>query len=81
MIASHWSGMLSTAESARLAGVSPATIRQWRARGWLERQGIDERGYPLHSAEAVRAAEARVRANGMEASGVDPRLLRRGIAA
>ncbi len=70
-------GFLSTAEAARLAGVRPVTIRQWRARGWLAVQGLDERGYPLHTREAVRAAERRVRENGITASGIDPRRLRK----
>lgn len=73
-------GLLATAESAALVGVRPVTIRRWRMLGYLVPQGLDERGYPLHSREAVRAAEERVRENGLQASGVDPRLLRRGSA-
>lgn len=69
-------GYLTTAESAAMMGVQPVTIRQWRARGWLATQGLDERNRPLHTAEALRAAERLVRANGIEASGVDPRRLR-----
>lgn len=69
----HPSGLLSTAEAGRLAGVQPVTIRLWRKRGWLAAQGLDERGYPLHTREAVLAAERRVRENGLGASGVDPR--------
>ena len=69
-------GLLSTPEAARLVGVKPVTIRQWRARGWLVPQGLDERGYPVHTREAVRAAEKRVRENGLQASGIDPRQLR-----
>lgn len=81
MIAAHPSGLLTTAESARLVRVSPVTIRAWRRLGWLEPQGLSERGYPLHSADAVRAAEERVRQNGIAASGIDPRLLRTATAA
>lgn len=69
-------GLLTTAEAARLAGVSPATVRSWRNRGWLVAQGLDERNRPLHTREAVRAAERRVRENGIAASGIDPRQLR-----
>lgn len=81
MIIAHPSGLLSTAEAARLVRVRPVTIRQWRNRGYLEPQGLDERGYPLHTPEAVREAEALVRENGIAASGIDPRLLRTGSAA
>jgi hypothetical protein len=76
MVSSRADGFLTTAESARLAGVQPVTIRQWRNRGYLAPQGLDERNRPLHTAEAVRAAERLVRQNGIEASGIDPRLLR-----
>lgn len=77
MIPAHPSGMLSTPESARLLGVAPVTIRQWRARGWLAPQGLDERGYPLHTPEALRAAEKLVTGHGIAASGINPRQLRR----
>lgn len=70
-------GFLTTAESARLVGVQPVTIRRWRMLGYLAAQGLDERGYPMHTREAVREAERRVRENGMQASGIDPRRLRR----
>ena len=70
-------GFLTTPEAAALVGVRPVTIRQWRNRGWLAVQGLDERGYPVHSREAVRAAERRVRENGLQTSGIDPRQLRR----
>jgi DNA-binding transcriptional MerR regulator len=77
MLPARDDGYLSTREAARLAGVAPVTIRQWRNRGWLAVQGLDERGYPLHSREAVRAAERLVRENGIQASGIDPRQLRK----
>lgn len=76
MRACRGDGLLTTTEAAQRVGVSPATIRSWRNRGWLAPQGLDERNRPLHSEEAVRAAELRVRANGLETSGIDPRLLR-----
>lgn len=69
-------GFLTTPEAAQMIGVTPATIRKWRQRGWLAVQGLDERGRPLHTREAVRAAELRVRDNGLRASGIDPRQLR-----
>lgn len=68
-------GLLSTAEAAKLVGRSEATIRSWRNRGHLAPQGLDERNHPLHTREAVRAAEKRVRENGLAASGIDPRQL------
>jgi DNA-binding transcriptional MerR regulator len=70
-------GYLTTRESARLVGVQPVTIRQWRKRGYLVPQGLDERGYPLHTRQAVRDAERQARENGLQASGIDPRQLRR----
>ncbi len=70
-------GLLPTPEAARLVRVKPVTIRRWRMLGYLVAQGLDERGYPLHTREAVRAAEKRVRENGLQASGIDPRQLRR----
>ena len=76
MIPAHPSGMLSTAEAARLIGVKPVTIRQWRNRGWLAKQGLDEHRYPLHTVEAVLAADRLVREHGIELSGIDPRQLR-----
>jgi DNA-binding transcriptional MerR regulator len=69
-------GYLTTAESARLAGVSVNTIYSWRHRGYLVAQGLDERNRPLHSREAVRAAEEKARANGLAFSGIDPRQTR-----
>lgn len=69
-------GLLRTAEAARLVGVSEVTIRQWRKRGHLTPQGLDEHNRPLHTREAVRAAERRVRENGLRQSGIDPRQLR-----
>lgn len=67
---------LTTEDAARMVGVSKSTIRQWRYRGWLAAQGLDERNRPLHTREAVRAAERRVRENGLRESGIDPRQLR-----
>jgi DNA-binding transcriptional MerR regulator len=74
-------GFFSTPESARLLGVRPSTIRKWRQRGWLQPQGLDERGNPLHTREALWAADALVRANGLRTSGTDPRQLRQRSAA
>jgi len=68
--------MYSTAEAAVLLGVAAVTIRQWRHKGWLEPQGLDERNRPLHTREALREAEALVTRHGIEASGVNPRTLR-----
>lgn len=77
MLPARADGYLTTAEAARLAGVSVNTIYSWRNRGWLVAQGLDERNRPLHTREAVRDAERRVRENGLQASGIDPRQLRR----
>ena len=66
--------LLTTAQAAQIVGVSPATIRTWRHRGWLT-PGLDERNRPLYM-QTVRAAERTVRENGLRISGVDPRQLR-----
>lgn len=81
MLPARADGLLTTPQLAKLLGGSPATIRSWRHRGWLAPQGLDERGNPLHTAEAGRAAERLVRQHGIEASGIDPRLLRTGTRA
>jgi hypothetical protein len=73
-------GYLTTAESAQLVGVRPPTIRAWRAAGLLAPQGLDERGYPLHTAGAVRDAEARVRESALSKGGFDPRRTRKRAA-
>lgn len=74
-------GFLTTAESAKMLGVQPWLIRKWRQRGWLAAQGLDERGRPLHTREALRAAERKVQENGLRTSGIDPRQLRTRSAA
>ena len=81
MSPSRADGFCTTTEAARFAGVAPVTIRQWRARGWLAPQGLDEHGRPLHTAAAILAAEALVRSNGLRASGIDPRRLRTAARA
>jgi DNA-binding transcriptional MerR regulator len=68
--------MLTTSQAADMLGVRPATIRSWRNRGWLKRQGLDERGHPLHTPEALRAAEKLVTGHGIAATGINPRRLR-----
>ena len=69
-------GMCGTVQAAQALGVKPWLIRKWRERGWLATQGLDERGRPLHTPEALRAAERLVREHGITASGTDPRQLR-----
>jgi DNA-binding transcriptional MerR regulator len=72
-------GFLGTVQLAQMLGVAPATIRSWRYRGWIEPQGLDEHGRPLYTRQAGREAERTVRRNGLRASGIDPRQLRRGM--
>jgi len=76
VLPSRADGFLTTPESARLLGVKPWLIRKWRSRGWLMPQGLDERGNPLHTPEALWAADELVRGHGVETSGIDPRRLR-----
>lgn len=79
MVPSRPDGYLTTRESAVLIGVSRETISSWRRLGILATQGLDERGYPLHTAEAVREAERKVRVNGLAKGGYDPRRLRTAV--
>ena len=81
MTPAHPSGMLNTPESAAFLGVKPPTIRSWRNRGWLKAQGLDEHSRPLHTREALRAAEKLVRGHGLATSGIDPRRQRGRAAA
>lgn len=76
MVASRPDGFLTTREAADLIQVSRETISAWRRLGHLAPQGLDERGYPLHTPEAVRAAEKRVQEHGIARGGYDPRRLR-----
>jgi transposase-like protein len=76
MLPTRGDGLYSTAQLAKLLGVSPSTIRTWRSDGRLATQGLDERNRPLHTAEAGRAAERKVRENGLAKGGYDPRRLR-----
>ena len=76
VLSTRGDGLLSTAQAARLVGVAASTMRSWASRGHLSPRGLDERGRPLYHEDDVRAAEALVRANGLRASGIDPRQLR-----
>ena len=73
------SGPLSTAGGRPPTPlVKPGTVRRWLVyQRILEPQGLDERGWPMHSAEAVRISEERGLESGLQsATGVDPRRLR-----
>lgn len=49
--------LLTTAEAAILAGVSPATIRTWVHRGHLHAVAVNGDGHPLYDAADVRLVE------------------------
>lgn len=53
--------LISVSEAATLAGVTEATIRQWKRRRHLEAAGLDEDGRPLFTGIAVLRAEAKTR--------------------
>ena len=53
--------LLSYSDAATLAGVSEATVRQWKTRGHLEPAGMDDFGRPLFHGIDVLRAEARTR--------------------
>jgi transposase len=52
-------GLLTTDEAAKLANVSPATIRQWRKRGHLFPSDWDRRRAPLYVPRLVMEAAQR----------------------
>jgi DNA-binding transcriptional MerR regulator len=76
MLPARGDGLLTTPQAALAAGVTAATIRKWRQRGRIAPDGLDEHGRPLYRRDTVRAAERKVRENGLRTSGIDPRTLR-----
>jgi DNA-binding transcriptional MerR regulator len=54
-------GMLSTREVADLCRVTTAAVRQWRRRGHITADGLDERGRPLYKQLTAARAEAATR--------------------
>lgn len=40
--------LISTTEAATMCGISVAAVCNWRARGYLNPSGLDERGRPLY---------------------------------
>lgn len=76
MLPTRGDGLLTTAQAAEMVRASPATIRSWVNRGYLSAWGVDH-GRKLYLRESVREAERAVRERGIEASGVDPRRLRK----
>jgi MerR HTH family regulatory protein len=77
MLPARGDGLLTTAEAARRIRVDPSTISQWRKRGHIHPDGLDERERPLYRPETVIAAELLVRQRGLETTGIDPRRLRK----
>ncbi|MCG6499448.1 MerR family transcriptional regulator [Kitasatospora sp. A2-31] len=53
--------LLTGPESARLAGVNPATIRQWKRRGLIQPDGLDEHGRPMYRQMTIARAERATR--------------------
>ncbi|MFI6117465.1 MerR family transcriptional regulator [Kitasatospora sp. NPDC051164] len=53
--------LLTGPESARLAGVDPATIRQWKRRGLIQPDGLDDHDRPLYRQMTIARAEAKTR--------------------
>ncbi|NUS14555.1 MAG: MerR family transcriptional regulator [Streptomyces sp.] len=54
--------LLTGPQCAALCGVEPATIRQWKRRGLIQPDGLDERGRPMYRQMTIARAEARTRA-------------------
>jgi DNA-binding transcriptional MerR regulator len=53
--------LLTGPEAADLCGVSPITIRNWKLRGLIVPDGLDEHGRPLYSQLTIARAEKRTR--------------------
>lgn len=62
--------LVTTFEAAELAGVTVETVRQWRKRGYVDRdghrcflevRGLDEHGWPMFNAGEVLAIVATTR--------------------
>ena len=54
-------GMLSTREVADLCGVKPEAVRQWKKRGQIQPDGLDDDGRPLYKQLTAARAEAKTR--------------------
>lgn len=52
-----FAALLTTRQAADLAGVTPATIRQWASRGHLTAKGLDDHGRALYLLIDVAKAE------------------------
>ena len=61
-------GLITGVQAARLADVTPATIRIWVHRRHLARAGIDERGRSLYRLADVARAEYKTRVRGRRLS-------------
>lgn len=53
--------LLTPAQAAELCGVAVATIWQWRRRGLITPDGLDDRRRPLYSQLTIAQAEAKTR--------------------
>lgn len=54
-------GLVDTQQAAQLCGVQVGTIRQWVARGHLDKAGLDEKGRSLFDPVALQKAEYHTR--------------------
>jgi DNA-binding transcriptional MerR regulator len=53
---------MTPAEAAALCHVTPAAVWQWKRRGLIQPDGLDERGRPLYRQMTIARAEAKTRA-------------------
>lgn len=65
-IATRWRRLLSAGSAA----ITPAAIRQWRARGHLQPAGLDEHRRPLYRRSDIALAEAATRGRALRLAGI-----------
>lgn len=69
--------LVTASQAAKMVGVTPKTIRNWRDRELLTVADWTDQGWELFNKADVRWAESLARELGKQAIGTDPRRLRK----